>query len=151
MVTPAQIYDFVDRMVTKFHPEQVIVFGSYAYGVPSADSDVDLLVVRRHVGAGHELSTTIRMAVPRNFSMDLLVHSRTEIAKRIRMGDVFFSEIMTKGIVIYAAIDERVGKEGRERLQSRVVPSKVARCIPARSDLLPRATVRRKVSQSASH
>jgi predicted nucleotidyltransferase len=36
---------YVRALVDRFQPERVILFGSYAYGTPNADSDVDLLVV----------------------------------------------------------------------------------------------------------
>ena len=45
MVTRKEIQATCDEIVRKFAPLQVILFGSYAYGTPTEDSDVDLLVV----------------------------------------------------------------------------------------------------------
>jgi hypothetical protein len=41
-----KLLPFLKIIVDKFDPEQVVLFGSYAYGNPSAESDVDLLVVK---------------------------------------------------------------------------------------------------------
>ena len=45
MLTERQLQDIVDRVVERFDPERVILFGSYARGDARDDSDVDLLVV----------------------------------------------------------------------------------------------------------
>ncbi len=45
MITSAQIRRVSDEIVRRFRPERIILFGSYAYGTPTEDSDVDLLVV----------------------------------------------------------------------------------------------------------
>ncbi len=37
--------EITQRLVEMFHPEQVILFGSYAWGTPTADSDVDVMVI----------------------------------------------------------------------------------------------------------
>jgi predicted nucleotidyltransferase len=48
MVRMKQIRDWSRRVAKQFNPERIILFGSYAYGKPREDSDVDLLVVLRH-------------------------------------------------------------------------------------------------------
>ena len=48
MVQMKQIRDWSRQLVKQFKPERIILFGSYAYGKPGKDSDVDLLVVLRH-------------------------------------------------------------------------------------------------------
>jgi uncharacterized protein len=44
-VLPKQLDEMVERLVRSFQPEQIILFGSYAYGEPNEDSDIDLLVI----------------------------------------------------------------------------------------------------------
>ena len=41
--------DMVDRLVAEFHPLKVYLFGSHAWGNPSADSDIDLMIVMEHL------------------------------------------------------------------------------------------------------
>ena len=45
MTTRKQIREFGRRLAREFKPRRIVLFGSYAYGNPRPDSDVDLLVV----------------------------------------------------------------------------------------------------------
>ena len=47
------IRDYARRVAERFQPEKIILFGSYAYGTPHEDSDVDILVVM----PAHEISS----------------------------------------------------------------------------------------------
>ena len=44
-VTPKLLRDITQKVIQAFRPKNVILFGSYAYGVPTTDSDLDLLIV----------------------------------------------------------------------------------------------------------
>ena len=46
MVTPKQINEIIQRIVENFKPEKIILFGSYANGMPTEDSDLDLLIIK---------------------------------------------------------------------------------------------------------
>jgi len=46
MITEKQINEIIKRVVDNYHPDKIILFGSYAYGKPNKDSDVDLLIVK---------------------------------------------------------------------------------------------------------
>lgn len=125
MVQASQILEFVDGIVAKFKPQRVILFGSYAYGQPTEDSDVDLLVVKEFRGSNYELMLDIRGEVPARFGFDLLVHRPGDIVRRIRDGDFFLDEVMSKGLVIYDR-DAGMGAEGRRRLHGRFRAAAVA-------------------------
>ena len=103
MVSRHAIRKFADEVVWRFKPEKIILFGSYAYGKPTADSDVDLLVVMPQRRVRRNMSVRIRWAVPRSFPLDLLVRSRLEIRRRLEWGDCFLQEITSKGKVLYEA------------------------------------------------
>lgn len=106
MVDRAQIREFSRAIAQKFHPHKIVLFGSYAYGTPTENSDVDLLVIMpRTRDRGERMSLRIRHAVPRNFPLDLLVRTPAEVAKRLRWGDLFLREILEKGKVLYEAAD----------------------------------------------
>ena len=98
-----RIRSFVDEVVRRFQPERVVLFGSYAYGCPDADSDVDLLVVMRHHGEGPEQAARIRRVVQSGFPLDLIVRSPANIRLRVKMGDSFIREILDKGEVLHEA------------------------------------------------
>jgi predicted nucleotidyltransferase len=110
MIARRDILAFVDRVVTHYRPNAVILFGSYAYGQPTEDSDVDLLMVMPHRGASAKIATQIRLGCPRSFPMDLLVRTPAEIRRRLRMGDQFLREITTKGIVLHETGNARMGR-----------------------------------------
>jgi predicted nucleotidyltransferase len=87
----------------EFRPEQIILFGSYAHGVPTEDSDVDVLVVmplalgRRDV----EQAAAIRARVPAPFPMDVIVRSPQQIARRLALGDGFIAGVLRDGQTMY--------------------------------------------------
>ena len=90
------------HIAEKFDPEQIILFGSHAYGRPSAWSDVDLLVVMETPGGELETSLEIKESLPDiTFGVDIIVRSRTVIEKRKRLGDWFLIDITEKGKALY--------------------------------------------------
>jgi predicted nucleotidyltransferase len=110
-VTLEQIQEYSDRIVEEFWPEQIILFGSYAYGSPNTDSDVDLLVVMPFEGDSAHKALEIRSRVHEDFPVDLLVRTPAQIEQRLHWNDWFIREIMEKGKILYAAADHRVGRE----------------------------------------
>ena len=92
------------HIVKKFDPDEIILFGSHAYGKPTAWSDVDLLVVM-DVPDGDEMDAILKVgrSLPRTvFKVDVLVRSRKTLEERKKLGDWFLREITTKGKVLYA-------------------------------------------------
>jgi len=104
-----QIHDFSQSIVEKFCPERIILFGSYAYGQPNQDSDVDLLVVMPFEESPVQKAIEIRRAVRAPFALDLIARTPQYLQKRLEMGDFFIQEILEKGRVIYEADYARVG------------------------------------------
>ncbi len=102
MISRKDIQATCDDIVREFAPLQVILFGSYAYGTPTEDSDVDLLVVMDiPESKTSRQAGEILQRIPRRFSMDLLVRSPEEIAYRISYNDWFLREITEEGEVLY--------------------------------------------------
>jgi uncharacterized protein len=93
------------RIAEEFHPDKIILFGSYAYGKPTADSDVDLMVIMPHEGHPVDKATEIHLRARPGFPLDLLVRTREKVRERIEMGDDFMEEIVTRGEVLYEAHD----------------------------------------------
>jgi predicted nucleotidyltransferase len=102
------------KVAERFQPDKIILFGSYAYGQPHADSDVDLLVI---VPARNQIdqAVKIRWAFPAPFAMDLLVRTPKNMQWRLAEGDSFLTEIVTNGKVLYEKAHKRVGAKGRGR------------------------------------
>jgi uncharacterized protein len=109
---------FARRIAEKFHPEKIILFGSFAYGKPHEWSDVDLLVV---MPAREELTKAARieLAFEPVFPLDLLVRTPQRLRRRLAEGDSFLQEVVSKGIVLYEKRNLGVGAQGRSRLARR--------------------------------
>ena len=91
------------HIAEKFDPEEIVLFGSHAYGKPTAWSDVDLLIVM-DTPEGDEMDAIIKIgdSLPDlTFSVDIIVRSRKVLEKRKRLGDWFLREITKKGKVLY--------------------------------------------------
>jgi len=103
MVTMDRIEEFGQRIGREFGAERVIVFGSYARGAVTDDSDVDLLVIIPFEGRSVDKSVEIRMKLRPQFPVDLLVRTPEKVRERMEMGDGFMREILEEGKVLYEA------------------------------------------------
>ena len=104
MVTRQEIEATCNDIVREFAPLQVILFGSYAYGTPTEDSDVDLLVVMDVPKSEFtRKAIEIRQRIPYRFGMDLLVRSPEVIAYRVSYNDWFLREITEKGELLHGS------------------------------------------------
>ncbi|MBI5741259.1 MAG: nucleotidyltransferase domain-containing protein [Nitrospirae bacterium] len=90
------------KIVENFDPEKIILFGSFAEGTSTEESDIDLLVImesnQRSAKRSMEISKVCR---PKFVSMDILVRTPAEIKKRLAIGDYFIKDILEKGKVLY--------------------------------------------------
>jgi len=97
----SEIQKFVQQLVLKFNPEKIILFGSFAYERPSKSSDVDLLVIMKTNLRPIEQEVAIRKAISRNFPLDLIVFTPSQLRERGKMGDFFIKTILEKGKILY--------------------------------------------------
>jgi uncharacterized protein len=101
---------YAGAIADRFNPTKIILFGSFAYGEPSADSDVDLLVVmptRNQRSQAYQ----IRLALAAPFPLDLLVRTPETLTWRLAEGDSFLREIVAQGRILYEKADGRVGQK----------------------------------------
>ena len=116
MVSQERTQEVVDSIAEQFHPDKIILFGSYAYGIPNEDSDVDLLVVMPADKRDYKKSVAIQMAVRIEFACDLLVYDPAYLQQRCGTRDWFIQEVVEKGQVLYESGNTGVGHKGRKRL-----------------------------------
>ncbi len=95
------IQEYCNTVARAFRPERIVLFGSYAYGQPSPDSDVDLLIILRFRGSDVAKAIQIRSQLDAPFPLDLLVRKPEFIAARLRERDMFIELVMTQGVVMY--------------------------------------------------
>ena len=98
-----QIERMVRRIVRRFHPERIILFGSHARGTATADSDVDLLVVMPVKGSKRDKAVQIRavlhdIAVPK----DIIVTTPEDFAWRKDVIGTIEYPAAQEGKVLYA-------------------------------------------------
>jgi uncharacterized protein len=110
MITLDQIQAFSQQIAEKFQPDRIILFGSYAYGQPTPDSDVDLLVILPFEDLPVHKAIEIRRAVKSPFPLDLMARTAEQIQQRLDMGDFFIQDIVQKGHVLYEANHAGMGR-----------------------------------------
>ena len=98
------IQNIVQTIVTGYTPRKVILFGSYAYGEPGKDSDIDLLIVKdtdkRPIERWMEVKKLLR-ARNQTISVSPLVYTTQELEERLAIKDFFIQEVLEKGEVLY--------------------------------------------------
>lgn len=100
---PDFILNIVDLIVRHIGPEAIILFGSYATGKISVDSDLDLLViVKTDLAQAERIRQISRLLQPRLVPMDIIVKTPTEIKQCQHKLEPFLHDILNKGILIYA-------------------------------------------------
>jgi predicted nucleotidyltransferase len=117
---------FAGKIAKRYDADQIILFGSHAYGSPDEYSDVDLLVV---MPARDELTQAARVTLAFDpvFPLDLIVRTPDHLRRGLAEGDSFLQEVMTKGIVLYEKSNAGVGPQSRRRLERRSTRSRRGR------------------------
>ena len=104
--TKTELKKIVRQVVDAYRPEKIILFGSYACGRPDADSDLDLLIIKKTSERFIERWINVRQIVSdpkRSIPFEPIVLTPDELKERLAIGDQFLEEIIKKGEVLYAA------------------------------------------------
>jgi len=101
MVSFQEIAELSRQIAAGFQPEKIILFGSYAYGIPDNDSDVDLLVILSFQGKPFRKSLEILNKTNPKFPVDLIARKPDEAMKRYAEGDPLIREALNKGKILY--------------------------------------------------
>jgi len=102
--TQETIQNIVQKIVAGYSPQKIILFGSYVYGKPDQNSDIDLLIIKdtkkRPIERWMEVKRLLRDR-HRRFSVSPLVYTDQEIKKRLAIKDFFIQDVLEKGKVVY--------------------------------------------------
>ena len=102
LIAPETIDAVAKVIIENFHPERIILFGSYATGTPTPDSDLDLLVVMDTEQPRNKRSLPIRLMFnPVPCAMDILVYTPAEVEKWNGATNHIVTEAFLDGKVIY--------------------------------------------------
>jgi len=99
------LQQIVQSLIEAYRPQQIVLFGSLAYGEPNADSDIDLLIIKETDEPPLARRVHVRQLVAdpeRRVPFSPLVLTPEELAHRLSLEDPFYLEIMRRGKVLYA-------------------------------------------------
>ena len=103
-VTPGLLREIARKVVHAFRPKNIILFGSYAYGKPTSDSDLDLLIVMESRDRPAERIRKVSdLFDPRPLPMDFIVLTPGEVRHRRSGFDPFLEEVFEKGQMLYGS------------------------------------------------
>ena len=100
------IENILKKLIAGYSPQKVILFGSYVYGSPGPDSDIDLLIIKETTERFIDRWATVQgilTGTHRSLPVETIVLTPREIEKRLAVGDQFIVEILEKGQTLYAA------------------------------------------------
>ena len=104
MATKNMILEIADKIKQEYRPDKIILFGSYAYGHPDRDSDIDLLIIKDTPERPIDRRVTVTRIVsdPKRLTpLEAIVFTPEEIRERLKIGDQFLREALDKGEVLY--------------------------------------------------
>ena len=109
IVSDAIINQIVQKIVDQINPLQVILFGSYAMGMPTIDSDVDLFVIVESNLPRHKRSAKIRLLfAPAPCPLDILVYTPQEVESCSGVVNHIVTHVMTTGKILYERSPDQV-------------------------------------------
>ena len=109
MLNSDVIQEIIDCLSKPPKPLRVILFGSYAYGMPHVDSDIDLLVILDKDGKSNNYRTLIQnrqeisgrlQSLKKKYPVDLIVYTREEWEELKAIGTSFIREIEENGVFL---------------------------------------------------
>lgn len=101
-LTTETLFSVVQRLIDTLDPHKILLFGSYARGNPTPDSDLDLLIIMdTQADSVERVLAVSRLLRPRPFPVDILVRTPAEIENALASGNSFVSEILSRGVVLY--------------------------------------------------
>lgn len=102
LITQEEIKEISNKIIDNYNPEKIILFGSYAWGIPGPDSDVDLFIIKNDNKPSLEMMREVnRIFAERNFALDVLVYTPDQLKRRSEIGDPFLKKIVDSGKILY--------------------------------------------------
>ena len=99
------IRGILQKLISEYAPQKVVLFGSHVYGSPGSDSDIDLLIIKETSERFIQrwvIVQRILTGTHRSIPVETLVLTPQELENRLAIGDQFIAEILEKGEVLYA-------------------------------------------------
>lgn len=101
-ITKKLINEVVQIIIDKTQPNKIILFGSYAHGNPTADSDLDLLVIKESDLRRDKRAMEIdKLFADRLFPLDIIVYTPQEVQQCLDIEGSFVGDILECGEIVY--------------------------------------------------
>lgn len=101
-IKQTKIKSLIFKIVSEYNPERVYLFGSYAWGNPTSDSDIDLFIVKNTIKSQRKRRRELRsLLFGSGVPFDLFIYTPDEINERLKIGDFFIKDIVSKGKILY--------------------------------------------------
>lgn len=99
---PPAVKEITEKIVREYQPEKIILFGSYAWGTPAPDSDLDFFVIKNTKEPSRQRIRTLnKIFLRRTSPIDFLVYTPEQVKQRLSIGDLFVQQIINGGKVLY--------------------------------------------------
>jgi predicted nucleotidyltransferase len=98
------ISEVVEKLKREYKPLRIILFGSYAFGNPTEDSDIDLLILKNTNKRRVDRFVQVKRIIYNpNYKIPIspLVYTPNELEERLRIDDDFIKEIIQNGTILY--------------------------------------------------
>jgi predicted nucleotidyltransferase len=97
-----KLKEITDKIVKEYQPEKIILFGSYAWGKPTEDSDADLFIVKETENTRITAKKIRGSIFPRFIAMDFIVYTPEQVEKWMKLNESFVTKIVNQGKLLYA-------------------------------------------------
>lgn len=102
MISENKISEVINKIASNYNPEKIILFGSYAIGKQTEDSDLDLLIIKESDLSRPQRSILIRkMLFGTNIPLDLIVYTPSEITRDLSQPNSFINNVFSSGKIVY--------------------------------------------------
>jgi len=110
MIDIEELKPLIVERLKPLNPDKIILFGSYAYGTPNEDSDIDLYIVTNDdfmpKNWNEKMKIKLKFSkalrdIKQHYDIDMVTHTKKMYEKFLDLDSIFSREILTKGKVIY--------------------------------------------------
>ena len=102
MISQEKIEEVKNRIVENFNPEKIILFGSYAYGNPNSESDLDLLIIQQSDLPSYKRTRPIKKCLRGiGIPIDILVYTPEEVEQWKNASMAFVTHAIKDGKLLY--------------------------------------------------
>ena len=102
MINLWKIEEAKRKLVKEFNPKKIYIFGSYAWGSPTEESDLDIMIITEECkNKISEMRRGIKALRGVGFSKDIIVESENEFIENSKDINKIENEIFNRGYLIY--------------------------------------------------